>query len=62
ATLEHVLTDEAFAHMAKLSERFAAGVQQAIDAPARVPPGSDEGETVICLKCADDRAVATCGR
>ncbi|WP_328685667.1 transaminase [Streptomyces sp. NBC_01261] len=34
ATLEHVLTDEAFAHMAKLSERFAAGVQQGIDAHA----------------------------
>ncbi|MFJ9376451.1 transaminase [Streptomyces sp. NPDC101455] len=32
ATLEHVLTDEAFAHMAKLSERFADGVQQGIDA------------------------------
>ncbi len=32
ATLEHVLTDEAFAHMAKLSERFAAGVQEGIDA------------------------------
>ncbi|MET7571016.1 transaminase [Streptomyces sp. NPDC005492] len=34
ATLEHVLTDEAFAHMVKLSERFAAGVQQGIDAHA----------------------------
>ncbi|MEV6539337.1 transaminase [Streptomyces sp. NPDC051665] len=34
ATLEHVLTDEAFAHMGKLSERFAAGVQQGIDAHA----------------------------
>ncbi|MEV6483843.1 transaminase [Streptomyces sp. NPDC051576] len=34
ATLEHVLTDEAFAHMTKLSERFAAGVQQGIDAHA----------------------------
>lgn len=34
ATLEHVLTDDAFAHMAKLSERFAAGVQQGIDAHA----------------------------
>ncbi|MFJ9896207.1 transaminase [Streptomyces sp. NPDC091280] len=34
ATLEHVLTDAAFAHMAKLSERFAAGVQQGIDAHA----------------------------
>ncbi|MFJ8137534.1 transaminase [Streptomyces sp. NPDC096013] len=34
ATLEHVLTDEAFAHMAKLSERFAAGVQEGIDALA----------------------------
>ena len=34
ATLEHVLTDEAFAHMAKLSERFAAGVQEGIDAHA----------------------------
>ncbi|WP_327406615.1 transaminase [Streptomyces sp. NBC_01288] len=34
ATLEHVLTDEAFAHMAKLSERFAAGVREGIDAHA----------------------------
>ncbi|MBK3580598.1 aminotransferase class III-fold pyridoxal phosphate-dependent enzyme [Streptomyces sp. MBT65] len=34
ATLEHVLTDGAFAHMTKLSERFAAGVQQGIDAHA----------------------------
>ncbi|MER7925822.1 transaminase [Streptomyces sp. NPDC096057] len=34
ATLEHVLTDGAFAHMAKLSERFAAGVQEGIDAHA----------------------------
>lgn len=34
ATLEHVLTDRAFAHMAKLSERFAAGVQEGIDAHA----------------------------
>ncbi|WP_427917602.1 transaminase [Streptomyces sp. cg40] len=34
ATLEHVLTDEAFAHMAKLSERFAAGVQEGVDAHA----------------------------
>ncbi|MEW1642774.1 transaminase [Streptomyces sp. NPDC091219] len=34
ATLEHVLTEGAFAHMAKLSERFAAGVQEGIDAHA----------------------------
>ncbi|MEU7057948.1 transaminase [Streptomyces sp. NPDC046197] len=32
ATLEHVLTDEAFARMAKLSERFEAGVRAGIDA------------------------------
>jgi glutamate-1-semialdehyde 2,1-aminomutase len=32
ATLEHVLTDDAFAHMAKLSERFEAGVRAGIDA------------------------------
>jgi glutamate-1-semialdehyde 2,1-aminomutase len=31
ATLEHVLTDEAFAHMTKLGARFEAGVQAAID-------------------------------
>ncbi|MFJ1969689.1 transaminase [Streptomyces sp. NPDC087903] len=34
ATLEHVLTDEAFARMAKLSERFEAGVRAGIDAHA----------------------------
>ncbi|WP_405009411.1 transaminase [Kitasatospora sp. NBC_01539] len=32
ATLEHVLTDDAFAGMAKLAERFEAGVQRAVDA------------------------------
>jgi len=32
ATLEHVLTAEAFAHTVPLAERFAAGVQQTIDA------------------------------
>ncbi|MGV9993572.1 transaminase [Streptomyces sp. NPDC003374] len=32
ATLEHVLTDDAFAGMAKLSERFEAGVRAGIDA------------------------------
>ncbi|MGW1811043.1 transaminase [Streptomyces sp. NPDC002078] len=32
ATLEHVLTDEAFARMGKLSERFEAGVRAAIEA------------------------------
>ncbi|GJF34546.1 aspartate aminotransferase family protein [Kitasatospora sp. NE20-6] len=32
ATLEHVLTDDAFDGMAKLAERFEAGVQQAVDA------------------------------
>ncbi|WP_079078258.1 transaminase [Streptomyces sp. CdTB01] len=32
ATLEHVLTDDAFAHMSKLSERFEAGVRAGIDA------------------------------
>ncbi|WP_330341827.1 transaminase [Streptomyces sp. NBC_00557] len=32
ATLEHVLTDEAFARMSKLSERFEAGVRAGIDA------------------------------
>lgn len=32
ATLEHVLTDEAFERMAKLSERFEAGVRAGIDA------------------------------
>ncbi|MFE2103649.1 aspartate aminotransferase family protein, partial [Streptomyces sp. NPDC059468] len=32
ATLEHVLTDEAFARMAKLSERFEAGVRAGIEA------------------------------
>jgi glutamate-1-semialdehyde 2,1-aminomutase len=31
ATLEHVLTDEAFEQMIALATRFAAGVQQAID-------------------------------
>jgi len=31
ATLEHVLTDDAFARMAKLSERFEAGVRAGID-------------------------------
>ena len=31
ATLEHVLTDEAFAHMCELGERFRAGVQALID-------------------------------
>ncbi|MEV6764361.1 transaminase [Streptomyces sp. NPDC051105] len=34
ATLEHVLTDEAFARMARLSERFETGVRQAVDAHA----------------------------
>ncbi|MDF3302889.1 transaminase [Streptomyces tropicalis] len=34
ATLEHVLTDDAFARMAKLSERFESGVQAGIDAHA----------------------------
>ncbi|MFJ8200721.1 transaminase [Streptomyces sp. NPDC096152] len=34
ATLEHVLTDEAFARMAKLSERFEAGVRAGVDAQA----------------------------
>ena len=34
ATLEHVLTDEAFARMAKLSERFEAGVRAGIEAHA----------------------------
>lgn len=32
ATLEHVLTDDAFAHMIALAERFEAGVRTAIDA------------------------------
>ena len=32
ATLEHVLTDEAFATMSKLAERFETGVRQAVDA------------------------------
>ncbi|MFF9623572.1 transaminase [Streptomyces griseosporeus] len=32
ATLEHVLTDEAFARMSKLSERFEAGVRAGLDA------------------------------
>jgi glutamate-1-semialdehyde 2,1-aminomutase len=32
ATLEHVLTEAAFAHTIPLAERFAAGVQQTIDA------------------------------
>ena len=32
ATLEHVLTDDAFAAMTDLATRFAAGVQEAIDA------------------------------
>ncbi|MEU6776761.1 transaminase [Streptomyces sp. NPDC046759] len=32
ATLEHVLTDEAFARMSKLSERFEAGVRAGIEA------------------------------
>jgi glutamate-1-semialdehyde 2,1-aminomutase len=32
ATLEHVLTPEAFAHMLELGERFERGVQDAIDA------------------------------
>jgi glutamate-1-semialdehyde 2,1-aminomutase len=31
ATLEQVLTEEAFAHMTRLGERFEAGVQEAID-------------------------------
>ncbi|HEY8703894.1 MAG TPA: aspartate aminotransferase family protein [Gaiellaceae bacterium] len=31
ATLEHVLTDDAFAHMTRLGARFEAGVQAAID-------------------------------
>ena len=31
ATLEHVLTADAFTHMTRLAERFAAGVQQSID-------------------------------
>ncbi|MEU9157537.1 transaminase [Streptomyces sp. NPDC048417] len=34
ATLEHVLTDEAFARMAQLSERFETGVRQAVEAHA----------------------------
>jgi glutamate-1-semialdehyde 2,1-aminomutase len=34
ATLEHVLTDDAFARMSKLSERFEAGVRAGIDAHA----------------------------
>ncbi|MFF3313412.1 transaminase [Streptomyces sp. NPDC002952] len=34
ATLEHVLTDDAFAHMAKLSERFEDGVRAGIEARA----------------------------
>ncbi|MGW2520900.1 transaminase [Streptomyces sp. NPDC001617] len=34
ATLEHVLTDDAFAHMSKLSERFEAGVHAGLDAHA----------------------------
>ncbi|MGW2570827.1 transaminase [Streptomyces sp. NPDC001537] len=34
ATLEHVLTEEAFARMTKLSERFEAGVRAGIDAHA----------------------------
>ncbi|MFD3589402.1 transaminase [Streptomyces sp. NPDC058683] len=34
ATLEHVLTDEAFARMARLSERFETGVRQAVEAHA----------------------------
>ncbi|MEU8651956.1 transaminase [Streptomyces sp. NPDC048737] len=32
ATLEHVLTDEAFTHMHKLSERFEAGVRAGVEA------------------------------
>ncbi|HET6818342.1 MAG TPA: transaminase [Mycobacteriales bacterium] len=31
ATLEHVLTPDAFSHMTSLAERFTAGVQQVID-------------------------------
>jgi glutamate-1-semialdehyde 2,1-aminomutase len=31
ATLEHVLTDQAFAHMAGLGDRFTAGVQAVLD-------------------------------
>jgi glutamate-1-semialdehyde 2,1-aminomutase len=31
ATLEHVLTDDAFAHMTRLGERFEAGVREAIE-------------------------------
>ncbi|MER5516965.1 transaminase [Streptomyces sp. NPDC002763] len=34
ATLEHVLTDEAFDRMARLSERFETGVRQAVEAHA----------------------------
>ncbi|MGW1879693.1 transaminase [Streptomyces sp. NPDC001975] len=34
ATLEHVLTDEAFARMVRLSERFETGVRQAVEAHA----------------------------
>lgn len=34
ATLEHVLTDDAFAHMIRLSERFEAGVRAGIAAHA----------------------------
>ncbi|MGW3033575.1 transaminase [Streptomyces sp. NPDC001178] len=34
ATLEHVLTEDAFARMAKLSERFEAGVRAGVDAHA----------------------------
>jgi glutamate-1-semialdehyde 2,1-aminomutase len=36
ATLEHVLTDDAFAHMAELATRYTAGVQGVLDA-FRVP-------------------------
>jgi glutamate-1-semialdehyde 2,1-aminomutase len=32
ATLEHVLTEAAYAHTVPLAERFAGGVQQTIDA------------------------------
>ncbi|MEU9349293.1 transaminase [Streptomyces sp. NPDC048278] len=32
ATLEHVLTDQAFAHMERLSARFASGVRSAVEA------------------------------
>ncbi|MFF3460731.1 transaminase [Streptomyces sp. NPDC002730] len=34
ATLEHVLTDDAFAHMSALSERFEEGVRKGIDSYA----------------------------